>query len=185
MSTTIRQLKPHGLQPVDYSADSLKAAAEHEPADGVYTVAITHGDNHVLKLTAHLNRLADSAQREGIAFTLPHGDIRAALRQVISMAEVERAKFRITVPRSNPNDIIISVEAYHDYPESYFRDGVKVVTAANSARHNPGAKDSQWILDRKAIEDALPDDVHTAVLLDAEGHMLECTSSNFYAVMDD
>ncbi|MEM6280705.1 MAG: aminotransferase class IV [Chloroflexota bacterium] len=185
MPIMIRQLKPHGLQPVGYTADSLKAAADHEPADGVYTVAITHGENRVLKLTAHLTRLADSAQREGIDFTLPHSEIRAALRQVISMAELDRVKFRITVPRATPNDIIISVEAYHGYPESYFTEGVKVVTAANSARHNPGAKDSQWILDRKAIEDGLAADVHTAVLLDAGGNMLEGTSSNFYAVMND
>lgn len=39
--------------------------------------------------------------------------------------------------------------------------------------------------DRKAIEAALPSDVHTAILLDGAGNLLEGTSSNFYAVMND
>lgn len=185
MPTTIRQLRGNQLHPVDYTADTLKEAADKEPSDGVYTVAITHDIYNVLKLTAHLDRLKDSAQREGIALTLPHAQIRAALREVIDMADVGDVKFRVTVPRNTPDDIVITAERYQHYPEDVYTQGVKVVTVADSARHNPQAKDSQWIQDRKAIENALHDDVHTAILLDAEGNLLEGTSSNFYAILRD
>lgn len=185
MPCTIRQLKPGGLQDVPYTANSLKEAAAHEPADGVYTVANTRNTYAVLKLTAHLDRLQDSAQREGIELTLPHEQIRAAVREVIDIAGYGDVKFRLTVPRGTPDDIIISVEPFAHYPDSIYEQGVKVITAANTARHNPAAKDTGWLHDRKALEDGLPDDVHTAILLDAEGNMLEGTSSNFYAVLRD
>ena len=186
MPVTTYQLTASGLRAVPHPAESLKAAADHEPGDGVYTVANTQQGTGALKLTAHLTRLQDSAQREGIALTLTPEQIRAALRQAISGAGYAGdVKFRITVPRHTPNHIYISLEPFGGYPAHNYTDGVKVITAANSARHNPAAKDSAWMHDRKAIEDALPANVHTAILLDGHGNLLEGTSSNFYAIMND
>jgi branched-chain amino acid aminotransferase len=186
MPVTTYQLTASGLRAVPHPAESLKAAADHEPGDGVYTVANAQQGTGALKLTAHLTRLQDSAQREGIALTLTPEQIRAALRQAISGAGYAGdVKFRITVPRHTPNHIYISLEPFGGYPAHNYTDGVKVITAANSARHNPAAKDSAWMHDRKAIEDALPANVHTAILLDGHGNLLEGTSSNFYAIMND
>lgn len=185
MPCTIRKLTPSGLQPVDYTAGSLKEAAEHEPDDGVYTVAATYDTYGVVKLTAHLDRLQDSARRENIPLTLTHRQIRAAVREVIDIAGYGDVRFRVTVPRQHPNEIIISAEPFGGYPSHYYTDGVTVVTAGNIARRNPAAKDTHWMFDRRAIEDKLPADVHTAILLDADGNLLEGTGSNFYAVLDN
>ncbi|MBC7810040.1 MAG: hypothetical protein H7175_02780, partial [Burkholderiales bacterium] len=57
MPTMIRVLTPDGLQPAPYSADTLNDAAQHEPADGVYTVASTLNGTQTLKLDAHHDRL--------------------------------------------------------------------------------------------------------------------------------
>lgn len=185
MPCTIRQLTPDGLQSVNYTAGSLKDAAAHEPDDGVYTVATTYDTYGVIKLTAHLDRLHDSARRENIPLTLTHAQIRAAVREVIDIANYGNVRFRVTVPRSHPDEIIISVEPFTGYPPNYYTDGVKVVTAANIARHNPASKDTRWMFDRKALEGSLPANVHTAILLDADGNMLEGLDSNFYAVLGD
>ncbi len=43
----IRILTADGLLPVDYSADSLGDAVQHEPRDGVYTVTNTYNTSNV------------------------------------------------------------------------------------------------------------------------------------------
>ncbi len=185
MPALTRRLTADGLQTMPYTADSLAAAAAQEPDDGVYTAASTRNRYDVLKLTAHLDRLYDSARRENIPLTLPREQIRAGLRAIIDAANYGDVKFRITVPRAHPNQPILSVEPFTGYPDHLYTDGIKVITAANSARHNPAAKNTAWMHDRQSIENALPPDAYTAILLDADDNLLEGTSSNFYAVLDD
>ena len=182
MPTLIRRLTTDGLQEMPYTAETLAAAADQEPNDGVYTAASTRNRYDVLKLNAHLDRLYDSAQRQRIPFTLPREQIRAGLRALIDAAGYDAVKFRITVPRDHPNQPILTVEPFAGYPTHLYTNGVKVVTVANSARHNPAAKDTAWMHNRKTIEEALPPDAYTAILLDADGNLLEGTSSNFYAI---
>ena len=182
MSFTARRLTPQGLAPVAYRASSLADATQHEP-DGIYTTASTQERFQVLKLSQHLARLYDSAEREGIAFTLPVERIREGLRQLIEEAGYENTRFRITVPYTNPNEPILSAEPFAGHPAALYEKGIRVVTAKNSARHNPGAKDTAWMRDRRHIESQLPDEVYTAILLDGDGNLLEGTSSNFYAVL--
>lgn len=183
MPVTIRRLTPTGLIAVPYDATSLAEAAHHEPADGVYTVATTHNTYDVLQLTAHLDRLHDSARREGIPLTLPHADLCAGLRQLIDLAGYGDVKFRITVPRAHPDEPILSAEPFGGYPATLYTDGVRARTAPNSARHNPAAKDTAWMRDREALRAGA--DAYEVILMDADGHLLEGTSSNFYAVLRD
>jgi branched-chain amino acid aminotransferase len=185
MPCTIRQLTTNGLQPVNYQAESLADAVPYEPDDGVYTVANTENTYGVIKLTAHLDRLADSARRAGIPFTLSHQQIRDALRQVIDLAGYGNVKFRITVPRQNPDQIIVSVEPFAGYPASLYTEGMRVATAPNSARHNPAAKATDWMHQREALRAGLKEGVSDVILLNAEGDMLEATSANFYAIFND
>ncbi|MBE0689304.1 MAG: hypothetical protein IH587_04185 [Anaerolineae bacterium] len=83
MPTAIKILTPEGLQPADYSADSLADAARYEPHDGVYTITNTYARTKVLKIDAHFDRMEDSARRAGMALTLDRGRLRAALREMI------------------------------------------------------------------------------------------------------
>lgn len=185
MPCTIRRLTDSGLQPVDYQADSLAEAAAHEPDDGVYTVANTVHTYDVLKLGAHLARLQDSAQRAGIALTRQPQELRDALRALITLAGYGDVKFRITVPRATPNAPILSVEPFAGYDATLYERGVRVVTAANSARPNAATKDTGWMHRRQALERALPAGVSTAILMDEHNQLLEGTSSNFYAILRD
>lgn len=185
MPCLIRRLTATGLVDVDYSADSLAEAVQHEPRDGVYTVASTMDTYRVVKLSAHLDRLTDSAQREGISYSLPHDVLRAGLRDLITLAGYGDVKFRVTVTRDTPNEPILSVEPFGGYPSTWYNDGVKVITVPNSARHNAAAKGTNWMHERKAIDSTMPEDVHTAILLDERGYLLEGTGSSFYAVLRD
>ena len=81
MSPVLRKrLTPDGLVALPCDADTLQQAAQSEP-DGVYTVSNTQQGQRVLLLDAHLDRLAESAAREGFALQLPRARLRQAAAQ--------------------------------------------------------------------------------------------------------
>ncbi|PJF22665.1 MAG: hypothetical protein CUN56_04845 [Phototrophicales bacterium] len=180
MPAYIRILTPQGLQPVDYTADSLADAATYEP-DGVYTVTNTYNRYQVLKFEAHLDRLQDSARRAKIDLTLNRPALKAALRQMITDADMGDVRFRITVPRHQPEYIIITLEPFQPVPPQIQETGVAVITIPNSARHNPNTKSTDWMQTRRKI--TLPGAAYEAILLNADGYILEGLSSNFYAII--
>lgn len=184
MPCLIRILTPDGLEPAPYTAESLADAARFEPREGVYTITNTFETFKVLKLDAHLDRMENSARLAGIPLKLERPRLRAALRAMIAEAGFGDVRFRITAPAAAPDRLILSIEPFKGLPPETYSQGVRCVTVPNSARHNPTAKTTDWMLDRKVIEDNLPPGVFTGLLLDAEGRILEGLSSNFYAVLD-
>ena len=78
---------PDGIQPTSYKVDSLAEAIHHEPS-GVYTVTRTFWQDHALLLSAHLDRLEQSAQLAGIALDLDRDRLRATLRDLIHQAGI-------------------------------------------------------------------------------------------------
>ncbi len=184
MPCTARILTPAGIEPAPYSAESLLDAARFEPADGVYTITNTFERSKVLRLDAHFDRLEDSARRERIPLTLDRLRLRAALRHLIDTANYGDVRFRVTVPRAQPDHLILSCEPFHPLPHSVYDHGVRVVLIHGAARPNPAAKTTDWMVDRQAIERELPADAFTGILVNRQGELLEGLSSNFYAVLD-
>jgi branched-chain amino acid aminotransferase len=187
----IRRLTADGLHPVDYRADSLAEAAFYEPREGVYTIANTFETYKVLKFDAHLDRLEDSAARQGIPLKLDRARLRQALRQMIEEAPFGgRAepsgdvRFRVTVPAASPDALILSIEPFRPLRADFIAHGIRCITVPGSARVNPAAKTTEWMHDRRQIEESLPAGIYTGLLLNEKGEILEGLSSNFYAVMD-
>ncbi len=183
MPCLIKRLTIDGLQPVDYSADSLARATHHEPRNGVYTITNTFETYKVLKLDAHLNRMEESARLAHMPLALDRARLRAALRDLITEAAFGDVRFRITSPADTPNDLILSVEPFQPIAAALIASGVRVVTVPNAARENAAAKTTEWMHDRDAIQKALPAGIYDAVLLDADGDMLENLGANFYAIL--
>ncbi len=182
MPCVINILTPQGLQPAPYTADSLADAVKHEPGDGVYTVTNTHNTYQVLKFDAHLDRLVDSARREGIPLQLDRVRLRQALHHMIGVANYGDVRFRITVPRTQPDHFILSIEPFAPPAPEVYAHGVRCITLAGSARHNPAAKTTDWMHDRRQRK--LPDGIYEGLLLDDNEHILEGTNSNFYGILD-
>lgn len=185
MPCIIQQLTPNGLKPVDYSADSLASAALYEPTDGVYTITNTYDTLKVLKFDAHLDRLEDSARRAGIPLNLDRQRLRDTLRMLIRDAGYGDVRFRLTIPRDRSDHIIISIEPFKAPAPEIIANGVRCITAANSARPHPEAKTTDWMHARKALEAAMPAGIYDTFLLDAEGFIMEGLASNFYAILND
>jgi branched-chain amino acid aminotransferase len=158
---------------------------DYEPQDGVYTVANTFNTTQTLKLDAHLDRLEDSAKRAEIPLELDRARLRAAMRGMILDSGYGDVRFRVTVPRANPDHFIITLEPFTPLTEDFIRKGVRVITAPHSARHNPAAKTTGWMTARKRLESAMPAGVYDTILLDENGDLLEGLGSNFYAILND
>jgi len=183
----IQRLTPTGLEPVDYTADSLQEAAAHEPEGGVYTVANTYrGATSVLFLDQHFDRMERSAELSGMSLQIDRDRVRRTLSQVIADSDFEKnVRFRITAPRDEPETFIISMEPYKEASHKFLNAGVRVVTIPNGARDDSSAKTTEWMHERQQIRDSLPEGIHEGILLDADGNMMEGTNSNFYAIIDD
>jgi branched-chain amino acid aminotransferase len=184
MPAVVKILTQQGLQDASYSASSLADAARHEPYEGVYTVTNTYPQLRTLKLDAHLDRMESSAHLAGMPLSLDRPRLRAALRQMIVDSGYGDVRFRITAPRASPRRLILTIEPYQPPPDNIIQTGVSVITVPNSARHDAAAKTTNWLHDRERIELSLPQDVFTALLLDADGCIMEGLSSNFYAILD-
>lgn len=184
MPCFIRILTPDGLQPVDYSAESLADAAKHEPREGVYTLTNTFNTFQVLKLDEHLDRLENSAKQVNIPLKLDRPRLRAALREMIEEANYGNVRFRVTVPANTPENLILSLEPFKPLAPEVYANGVRCVTVSDAARTDPGAKTTDWMHDRQSIEAWLPPGIFTGLLLDQDGNILEGLSSNFYAILN-
>ncbi len=164
---------PERVTPAPYSADSLADAANKEP-QGVYTLARTYERNKALLLNDHLDRLERSAQLEGI---------RAALLNLIDKLGYAESRFRITIPRAAPDQQIISLEQFKPVPVEIITNGARIITL-HMERQNPVAKTTAWMTERKSAVEAFPPGIYEGVLVGTDGALLECTSSNFYAILD-
>ncbi len=184
MPARIKIWTADGLHDAPYSASSLADAAQHEPDTGIYTVTNTYQTDHVLKLDAHFDRLEDSAARQGIPLQLDRRAIRSALREMITAADWGNSRFRVTVPQETPERIILTIEPFTPPSRALIEDGVRCITAANSARQQAEAKTTNWMHARKKHQAAMPEAIYETFLLDANGFLLEGLSSNCYFVLD-
>ena len=169
------------LEPAPFTAYSLPEAVAHEPT-GVYTVARTFKGDHALLLDAHLDRLEQSAQLVGIPLALDRARLRAALRDLLHQAGFPDAKFRITVPQSDPGQIYLSLEPLVPVPAEVLQQGAHVITSP-FVRPDPVAKRTDWMDMRRPVQEKLGNGVYEAVLVSAEGRLLEGLSTNFYGVL--
>lgn len=180
--TYIRVMTPDSLETVDYSANSLAEAAQHEPDAGIYTVTNTYQTFKTLKLSAHLDRMEDSAQRAGVDLQLDRDRLKQTLREMIADSGFGDVRFRVTVPKATPERFIITLEPFTPLSDDFINKGVRVMTVPNSARHNAAAKTTGWMHQRKQISANMPEGIYDAILLDSENRLLEGLGANFYAI---
>lgn len=173
---------PQGVIAAPYTANSLADAAAHEP-QGVYTVGRTYQRDHALLFDDHLDRLEQSARLEHISVQLDRKALRKALRDLIDQSGYAESRYRITIPRATPDQLIISLERFKPVPAEIITRGARVITIGLE-RHNPAAKTTVWMTERQAAVQTFPVGIYEGILTAADGTMLEGTSSNFYAILN-
>lgn len=184
MSCIIQFLTSNGLEPAPYAADSLANAAQFEPRDGVYTITNTYHKTQVINFDAHLDRMENSARVAGAPLQLDRVAIRTALRKMIETVAFGDVRFRITAAPSLGDKLILSIEPFKSLPPEIYAAGVRTITIDHATRSTPDAKTTDWMLDRRQLEENLPTGIFTGLLVSESGEILEGLSSNFYAVLN-
>ena len=139
MPALIKRLSPagtRGCRLCRVTTCAMPPAMSQKPAS--YTVGNTFHSTQTLLLAAHLDRLEDSARREGMALSLDRPRLRAALRAIIIESGFGDVRFRITAPAAAPDTLIISLEPYAPPPPELLRDGVRCL--CNSAIAPPATR---------------------------------------------
>jgi branched-chain amino acid aminotransferase len=164
-------------------AHTLDEASATLPG-GAYTTLRTYGGRRALRLDDHFRRLEQTAQLAGQPLRLDDLALRAALRQVTLFAPPRgNVRLRLTLDlQQNPGDIFISAEPLEVPPRLAYQQGVKAVTCGLQ-RQLPKAKLTRFISRAAPVRQSLPEGINEAIMVDAQGFLLEGLSSNFFAVL--
>ena len=161
---------------------TLDAVSLQLPA-GAYTTLRAIDWDRIIGLSAHVQRLVDSHALVHNERPLDPAGIRAALRTILAREKLPAARLRITAPFDG-DSIYIGIEPYEAYsPECYTR-GVRCKTIRLS-REWPRAKLTGFIAPSRAAKADSDPDIHELLIVDADDRILEGTSSNFFAVMNE
>jgi len=170
------------LTELQADVDNLDAVST-QVAHGVYAVFRTYTGGTTFRLDAHLNRMRNSAALLNNPFPLTNAEIREALAQAYSLSGIPMPRFKITVPHSEPDALVIALEPFTPPPPDVYANGVIVGLAAYT-RQQATVKDSRFIEDRDEIKSGAGQDAYEVILYDPQGNILEGTSSNFYAALN-
>ncbi len=173
-------LEDQRLIDTPYRVHSLDDLNKFEPA-GIYTASRTYHTTNTVMLDAHFDRLEESAALESIPLQLDRVRLRGALRDTLAAGGYENARFRITISRDNPNQILLATESLREVPTDILTNGAEVA-AHCITRPNPRAKSNAWIGLRAEARKALPGHIYEGIVCNSRGELLEGFSSNFYVV---
>ncbi|MDX1524025.1 MAG: aminotransferase class IV [Anaerolineae bacterium] len=142
------------------------------------------------RLPAHLHRLQCSAQAIGLALPHPLDRLETIVLDTLGRNSLPEANIRIVVtggpapdaitPAAQPGLIVI-VAPVHRYPAAYYDQGIKVITVETD-RYLPRAKTINYIPAIIALNQARAAGAVEALYTNAEGHILEGTTTNFFVI---
>lgn len=141
-------------------------------------------------LQDHLQRLARSAEQ--IYLQLPHSlsEIYEIVHETLEKNTLKEAGIRLVVTGGSspsffnptgPATLAVMIEPAPTYPESYFTEGIKLVTV-KMTRELPTVKSINYIGAIMAMRQAAVAEAVEAVYLDADDNLTEATRCNFVGV---
>jgi branched-chain amino acid aminotransferase len=166
--------------------------------DGVYETLRAYG-GRIFMLRRHLARLRRSASLIGLDVPIVEEDWIPLLQEAMKRNELSDAYLRITISRGEgnigldprlcprPTVVVISLPL-QPYPAQLFTTGVSL--AVVSVRRNlaaalsPQIKSLNFLNNILAKQEAARSGAFDGLMLNAEGHVAECTTSNIFFVKD-
>jgi branched-chain amino acid aminotransferase len=164
--------------------------------DGIYETLRSYG-GRLLMLQHHLARLERSARLIGLDIPIPEKDWPPLLHEVLQRNGLSDARLRITVSRGEGEigldpglcarpTVVIMAKSLPSYPAHLFEKGVRL--ALVSVRRNlssalsPQIKSLNFLNNILAKQEAARAGAFDAVMLNAQGSLTECTTSNLFFV---
>lgn len=167
--------------------------------DGVFETMRSY-NGVIFNLTAHLDRLFDSA--EMIRLTIPQGKgkLKEILYHSLTINHLNEAYIRISVTRGegdigldpdlckNPTIIIIS-KPIVPYPDELYRKGINLIVSAVRRTPNealdPAIKSLNFLNNIMARISAKKEGATDALMLNIKGWVAETTTANIFMVKDE
>ena len=164
--------------------------------DSVYEVFATH-KGKLFAAKEHLTRLRASAR--AISLKIPFTDeyLLEEMQKTMEAAENSESYTRMVITRGkgdihispvscNSPSMILYVKKAEKYPEEYYSKGIaiSVVSTKRNLKDslNPGIKTGNYLNSVLAIIEAEKMGVYDGLMLNSDGFISECTTSNFYLV---
>ncbi len=167
----------------DHQITSLDQASLLLP-EGAYTTFRTYPNHAVLHLNDHFSRLEESSHLAGFPINLDTDQLRSNLRLALMRFPAEVARVRVMIPFSSQNHpIYLFIGALTIPTEIQRSHGVRVISV-EFHRNQPEAKLTGFISSTQKLRKDLDGGVEEAVMVDADGSILEGLTSNFFAVID-
>ncbi len=164
--------------------------------DGIYETLRAYG-GRIFMLAQHLARLQRSAKLIGLDIPIPEKDWPNLLGDAIARNTLHDAYLRITVSRGtceiglDPGlcpkpTVVVIAKPFQAYPPHLFTQGVSLITTSvhrNLATAlSPQIKSLNFLNNILAKQEATRAGVFDGVMLNAEGRLTECTTSNIFFV---
>ncbi len=166
--------------------------------DGVFE-GIRFYDRNVFRLEQHLERLESSAKYIMLKPPLGREKMTEAILETCRRSGLENGYIRLVLTRgvgemslspfkcSNPSVIIIVTEV-RLYPNEYYENGLPIIVAAtrrfSADSLSPRVKSLNYLNNIMAKVEAIHAGVLEALMLDAQGYVVECTGDNIFIVKD-
>lgn len=154
---------------------------------GVYTVLRTFEHNQFLGLVDHLDRMEQSMALLEWSYRPDRRAMRRALHEVCTAYPAANARVRLDVLAAPAEQLgtesrqLITLAPFEPVPDACYREGVEVGVARRLQRPRPRAKTADFVLLRRDYTVGRPD-AFEHLLLSEDGHILEGSGSNFYAI---
>lgn len=171
--------------------------------DGIYETLRAYG-GRIFMLQQHLARLRRSGRLIGLELPIPEKDWPALLNEALDRNELrpgrnrlDDAYLRITVSRGEGEigldpalcprpTVVILAKPLTPYPPHLFREGVSLVIVQVrrnlSAALSPQIKSLNFLNNILAKLEATRAQAFDGIMLNAESHLTECTTSNLFFV---
>lgn len=164
--------------------------------DGVYETLRAY-DRKIFLLRQHLARLSRSADLIGLPLPFSEKDWPPLLQEALERNRLTDAYLRITVSRGpgkiglDPGlcptpTVVIFATPLPPYAEEWYETGVRLTVAGIRRNHpsalSPHIKSLNFLNNILAKQEALQRGAFDAVMLNTDGYVAECTTSNIFFV---
>lgn len=166
--------------------------------DSIYEVTQTY-DHTPFMLNEHLDRLWFSASRLEMPIRLTRDELKFEIAKTLQHLKSKQAYLRIIISRGEGeigldpalganNNLVIIAKDLSDYPLSWYQEGVGVIIA-DVLRNpidslDPNVKSGNYLNNVMAMNEAKKRGAFDAVMLNNQGEVTECTTSNIWMIKD-
>ena len=173
--------------------------------DGVFETLVAvngklvHWEEHMGRLQTGCERLKIPVQDQGLLYDevqallkqndttdhVPSGNIRRVVKIIITRGAGKRGY----KPSKDPQVTrIVALLPFPDYPDSYYRDGVRITRCNTPVSCNPvlaGIKHLNRLEQIMAQDEWSDDTIFDGIMLNLDKYVIECTMSNIYWVSSE